>query len=106
MARVSSAVQEVEAAVMAFALSNGVFVRVFPMAPSSATYISVGFLVLGSSVVARSLGFAALAIGAAFEVGGVVAIFTGAAVIVIGVLAAAQSIWVVAAAVCLWRTAR
>ena len=90
----------------AFALSNGVFVRVFPLAPASATYIALGLVLLGSNdALPRWFAYSALAIGAAFELGGVVAIFSGAAVMALAVFAAAQAVWIVAAAISLWRTA-
>ena len=89
-----------------FALSNGPFVRVFPLAPSSATYVALGLVLLGSAVLARPFAYAALALGAAFEVIGVAAIFSSAALIVLAVLAAVQALWILAAAIGLWRWAR
>lgn len=89
-----------------FALSNGVFVRVFPLAPASATYIALGFTLLSSGPIHRGFGYAAIALGTVFELGGIAAIFSNAALIVLAVLAAGQALWVAAAAVALWRTAR
>jgi hypothetical protein len=40
-------------AVTTFDLSNGVFARVFPLAPASAAYVGLGVVILGSSVLAR-----------------------------------------------------
>ena len=88
-----------------FDLSNGVFVRVFPLAPSTATYLALGIVLLPSAVLARPFGYAALAIGFAFEVAGLASIFTSWAVIATAVMGAAQAAWVVAAAVALWRRA-
>ena len=88
-----------------FDLSNGVFVRVFPLAPSTATYIALGIVLLPSAVLARPFAYAALAIGVAFEVAGLASIFTSWAVIAAAVMGAAQAAWVVAAAVALWRRA-
>ncbi len=88
-----------------FALSNGAFIRIFPLAPSSVTYIALGLVILGSGVLHRRFGQAALAIGVVFEVAGAVAIFTSSAPIVIAVLAAGQALWVIAAAVAVWRSA-
>jgi hypothetical protein len=90
----------------AFAMSNGVFVRVFPLAPSSATYFALGLVLLGSNVIARPLAIAAVAIGALFELGGIAAIFTGAAVAALAVVAAGQALWIVAAAINLARAGR
>ncbi|HEX7263899.1 MAG TPA: hypothetical protein VF383_06950 [Candidatus Dormibacteraeota bacterium] len=88
-----------------FALSNGVFVRIFPLAPSSATYIALGLALLSRGPLHRGFGYAAITIGAAFELGGIVAIFSSLALVVLAVLAAGQALWVAAAAVALWRSA-
>lgn len=89
-----------------FALSNGVFVRVFPLAPSSATYVALGWTLLSPGPLHRAFGFVAMAIGATFELGGLVAVIWSQAVFVLAVLAAAQALWVAAAAVALWRSPR
>ena len=88
-----------------FALSNGVFVRVFPIAPSSAAYLALGAVLWSSDVLPRGFAYGALAIGAAFELGGIVTIFVGGAAIALAALAAVQVLWIVLAAVWLWRQA-
>lgn len=88
-----------------FALSNGVFVRVFPLAPSSATYIALGLALLNSGRLDRGFAYSALIIGAAFELAGIAAIFSAGALIVLAALAAGQALWVAAAAIALWRSA-
>jgi hypothetical protein len=88
-----------------FALSNGVFVRVFPLAPSSATYIALGVALFDRSPLRRGFAYSALSVGVAFELAGAAAIFTGAALIPLAVLAAGQALWIAAAAVALWRSA-
>jgi len=85
-----------------FGLSNGVFVRVFPLAPSTATYIALGIVLRPSPVLARPFARAALAIGVVFEVAGLASIFSSWAVIAAAVMGAAQAAWVVAAALSLW----
>ena len=85
-----------------FALSNGVFVRVFPLAPSSLTYVALGIVIARSQVLPRSLGYAAIGLGATFEVGGIAAVFTSWAVPALAVLGAAQALWIIAAAARLW----
>jgi hypothetical protein len=89
----------------AFALSNGVFVRVFPLAPSSLTYLALGVLLLSSPRFQRSYGWAAIVIGVTFELAGLAAVFVNAALIVIASLAAGQVLWILAMAVELWRRA-
>ncbi len=85
-----------------FDLSNGVFVRVFPVAPASATYVSLGAVILSSGALHRVYGLAAVALGIAFELAGAAAIFNSVVLIAIAVLAAAQAIWIAAAAIALW----
>lgn len=102
---VAAAAHDASTVATAFAMSNGAFVRVFPMAPASATYLALGFVLLGSNVLARPLAYAAIAIGAAFELGGMVAIFSGVAAVALAVLAPVQALWLVAAAINLWRSA-
>jgi hypothetical protein len=85
-----------------FTLVNGVFVRVFPLAPSSATYIALGLVLLSSDVIHRWFGYAAMGIGLAFEVAGAGAIFIGAFATALTVLAGGQAIWVISAAIAVW----
>ena len=86
-----------------FTLVNGVFSRVFPLAPSSATYIALGLVLLSSDVIHRWFGYAALGIGLAFEIAGAGAVFVGAFATVLTVLAVGQAIWVISAAVAIGR---
>ena len=86
-----------------FDLSNGVFVRVFPLAPASISYIALGAVILGSGVLHRWFGFAALGLGIAFEVAGTIAVLSSAGLILTIVLSAGQELWIAAAAIALWR---
>src|SRR5262245_30214440 len=56
-----------------FALSNGVFARVFPLAPASGTYFALGAVLLRSDVLAKIFGQVALGLGIAFELAGMLA---------------------------------
>lgn len=85
--------------VTTFDLSNGVFVRVFPLAPASVSFAALGVVILGSGVLPRPFGFVAIAIGLAFEIAGVIAIFTMVGLILAIVLSVGQELWIVAAAV-------
>jgi hypothetical protein len=89
----------------AFALSNGAFLRVFPLAPASLTYLALGAALLGSPRFSSRLGYSAIALGAAFEIAGLAAVFTTAALIVIAALSALQAVWIATAAVFTWRSA-
>jgi hypothetical protein len=82
-----------------FDLSNGVFVRVFPLAPASASYLALGAVILGSKVLPRAFGYLAVAIGVAFVAAGLVAIFSTIGVIVTIALSVGQELWIVAAAI-------
>ena len=85
-----------------FGLSNGVFARVFPLAPSTATYLALGVVLLRPGLLARRFAYSALSIGVAFEVAGLASIIWSWAAIAAGVMGAAQAGWLVAAAVALW----
>lgn len=85
----------------AFDLSNGVFVRVFPLAPASASFIGLGGVILGSNVLSRWFGYVAVGVGVAFEVAGIAAIFSAFGLILAIVLSIGQELWIIAAAVAL-----
>jgi hypothetical protein len=82
-----------------FTLSNGVFLRVFPLAPASATLIGLGLILRPSNLLGPSLATIALGLGIAFEVAGIAAIFVPAAIAVVGILSAVQGLWFVAAGI-------
>jgi hypothetical protein len=82
----------------AFAMSNGVFVRVFPLAPASATLIALGAILRRGDVITPRFGTAALAIGEAFVIGGLVSIVAPAGLTLIVVLSVGQAVWTVLAA--------
>lgn len=85
--------------VTTFDLSNGVFARVFPLAPASATYLGLGAVILGSGVLHRRFGYVAVALGLAFEAAGILALFTVAGLILAILLSITQELWIVGAAV-------
>ena len=82
-----------------FTLSNGVFLRVFPLAPASATLIALGLVLRQSNLLGPSLAAVALGLGIAFEVGGVAAIAAPGAIVILVGLSVAQVAWVIAASV-------
>src|SRR5438874_8027841 len=90
--------------VTTFDLSNGVFARVFPLAPASAAYVGLGAVILGSSVLHRWFGYVAVGLGLAFEVAGIVALFPIGGLILAIILSVAQQLWIIAAAVPIWRS--
>ena len=89
-----------------FALSNGVFVRVFPLAPASLSFLGLGAVILESTVLPRAFGCLALGIGAAFELAGIAAIFSILGLILAIILSIGQEFWTLAAAIALARSGR
>lgn len=100
----AAAAGDTATAVTTFDLSNGPFVRVFPLAPASVTYIALGAVLLGSRLLQPWFGFASIGLGIAFELAGMIAVFSSTGLIVTIVLSAAQELWIVTAAIALWRS--
>jgi len=94
---VAAAAGDAATATSMFALSNGGFLRVFPLAPASATLIGLGLVLRRSNLLGASLATAALGLGVAFELAGLAAIVLPGALVVLAILSAGQAIWVVAA---------
>jgi len=92
--------------VTTFDLSNGVFARVFPLAPASAAYVGLGAVILSSRVLHRWFGYVAVGLGLAFEIAGIAALFTIVGLILAIILSVAQALWIVAAAIAVLRPAR
>jgi hypothetical protein len=82
-----------------FTLSNGVFLRVFPLAPASATLIALGLVLRRSNLLGAPLAAIALGLGIAFELAGIAAIAVPGALAALAILSAGQALWVVAAGV-------
>jgi hypothetical protein len=87
-----------------FTLSNGVFVRVFALAPASATLVGLGLAILRSRCLGGAIGWSAVGLGVGFEAAGILAIWSAAGVVAGAILAAAQALWVITASVSLART--
>ena len=96
---IAAAAGDASTAAVMFALSNGVFLRVFPLAPASATLIALGLVLRRSNLLGPSLATVGLALGIAFEAAGIAAIFSAAALVLVAILSAGQAIWVVAASI-------
>lgn len=88
----------------AFALGN-VFTRLYPLAPASATYLALGAVILGTGLLPRWLGYLSLAFGIGFEVAGLLAVFSGFGLTLVAILAGLQGLWIIVAAIALWRAA-
>lgn len=90
----------------AFALSNGVFARIFPLAPAPLVFAGTGLALSGTRVLPRAFTRAALVIAALFAVAGIAAVFGTPGLVLAIVMSVAEAIWILAAAVTLARTAR
>jgi len=86
-----------------FDLSTITFVHVFPIVPVPAVLFSLGAVILGSRVLPRSVGVAALILGAAFEIVGFAALLIDTFVIPVIGLLVIEELWIIAAALALLR---
>lgn len=77
------------------------FIRVFPMVPAPAVYLSLGAALLGTGVLPRAFAPLAIGLGAAFALVGLAGVLVPAATIASAVLSGVQDVWVLAAAVAL-----
>ena len=87
----------------AFTMVNGVFMRVYPLAPAPLTFIGIGLVIRASLILPAWLGSVALALGGAFVLAGVIEIFSFAGVIAAIVLGVGEGLWIAAASIALLR---
>jgi hypothetical protein len=87
---------------MAFALSNGAFVRVFPIVPAPFLFAAIGIVLSSSTLLPRGYAMSAWILAALFEVAGLAAIFTTLGIVAAIALSILQSFWIFASAVTLW----
>ena len=90
----------------AFALSNGVFVRIYPLAPAPLVFAGIGFVLLQTTVLPRAFGRTAVVISGLYIVAGFAAVFGTVGLILATVMSAAEAIWIPAAAIAFARTMR
>jgi hypothetical protein len=83
----------------AFALSNGVFVRIYPLGPAPLVFAGIGFVLLQTAILPRAFGRTAVVISGLFLIAGLAAVFGTAGLILATVMSAAEAIWIPAAAV-------
>jgi hypothetical protein len=95
------------AAVTAFQLSNGVFARIYPLAPAPLVFAGIGFALYRSSVLPRVFARTAVLISALFLIAGLAAVFGPPGLILAIVMSVVEAIWIPAAAIAFARrTAR
>jgi hypothetical protein len=78
-----------------------VFIHVFPIAPVPATFFGLGVTLLGSSLLPRGFGYAALGLAIAFATLGFLGLFAPAVNSAVVVLLSAQELWIASAALML-----
>jgi hypothetical protein len=83
----------------AFALSNGVFVRIYPLAPAPLVFAGIGFALMQTTILPRAFGRSAVLISGLFLIAGFAAVFGTAGLILANVMSGAEAIWIPAAAV-------
>lgn len=84
-----------------FALSNGVFARIFRLAPAPMLFAGIGFTLRGTALLPAGLVTAALVIAALFVLAGVAAIFGTAGLILAIALSIVEAVWILSAGVAL-----
>ncbi|MDQ6741039.1 MAG: hypothetical protein M3021_11965 [Actinomycetota bacterium] len=86
----------------------GVFIRIIPIVPAPAVFLSLGTVLLGSRVLPGVFAYLALVIGVGFEVMGFASVFSSVALVTVIFLLVAMIVWILAAAITLivreWRT--
>jgi hypothetical protein len=87
-----------------FALSNGVFARIFPLAPAPMVFGGIGFALSGTGVLPRVFARTAVLICGLFLIAGLAAVFATAGLILAIVMSVVEAVWIAAAAIVLART--
>jgi hypothetical protein len=84
-----------------FALSNGVFVRIFPLAPAPLLFAGIGTALHRAGVLPRFFSRSALVIAALFFLSGLAAVFGTGGLIFAIVMSVVEALWIPAAAITL-----
>jgi hypothetical protein len=83
----------------AFALSNGVFARIYPLAPAPLVFAGIGFALSGASVLPRVFARTAVLISGLFLVAGITAVFATAGLTLTIVMSLVEAVWIAAAGI-------
>lgn len=89
-----------------FELLNGVFARIYPLAPAPLVFAGIGFALAGTKTLPRVFSRSAVVISGLFLIAGIAAMFGTAGLIFAEVMSVMEAIWIPAAAIALARTAR
>jgi hypothetical protein len=87
-----------------FALSNGVFTRIYPLAPAPLVFAGIGFALYQAGILPRVFARTAMLIAGLFLIAGLAAVFGTAGLILATVMSAAEALWIPAAAIAFART--
>ncbi len=82
-----------------FALSNGVFTRIYPLAPAPLVFAGIGFALYRTGILPRVFARAAVLIAGLFLIAGLAAVFGTAGLILATVMSVAEALWIAAAAI-------
>jgi len=88
----------------AFTLANGVFTRIYPLAPAPLVFAGIGFALSGTNILPRVFARSAVVISGLFLIAGLAAAFTTAGLIFATVMSVVEAIWIPAAAIAFART--
>jgi hypothetical protein len=88
----------------AFELVDGVFVRIYPLAPAPLVFAGIGFALSGTAVLPRVFARTAVLIAALFLIAGLAAVFGTAGLTFATVMSVVEAVWIPAAAIAFART--
>jgi len=84
-----------------FALSNGVFARIFPLAPAPLVFMGAAMMLASSHVLPRFFATSAFALAGLFVLSGIAAIFGSPGLIFAIALSIVEAMWIASAGVAL-----
>lgn len=82
-----------------FALSNGVFARIYPLAPAPLVFAGIGAALYHTTLLPKALTRTALTIAALFLISGLAAVFGTPGLILAIVMSGVEAIWILTAAI-------
>jgi len=82
-----------------FALSNGVFARIFPLAPAPLIFAGIGVALRDSRLLPTPFATAALLIAGLFVLAGILAVFARVGLILAIVMSVVEAVWILAAGI-------
>jgi len=83
----------------AFMLANGVFTRIYPLAPAPLVFAGIGFALSGTTILPRVFARSAVVISGLFLLSGLAAVFGTPGLIFAIVMSVVEAIWIPAAAI-------